>query len=414
MLYLLRNRAARLTFMTTLLFFVAFYTLIVPLPRYLASLGLPDWQVGLVLGAFGIAALLGRPLAGLGSDWMGRRAIILIGALFFVLGVLGMTWTTRPLLLLLARCCQAFGYVAVTTAATAQITDVTPEEKRGATLAWFGIAANVAMTLTPATVDALLRGGIIQLADGFWLAAVLALGCIVMAWRFEEEVRGKGLGAGSKEQGLRRAQSSRAGGKVELWALPRAILRPWLAATLMGVGFGAWLQYLPLLTARRGVEPAGILYAMYGIAIIGARLVTGPWLDCGHERPLLIGGFLSLAIGLTIFAFTHSLFTYIPATMLVAIGGGIVHPLLMTLHVRYMPEAMRGRAVATFYLGFDLGNGLGTWLLGFVLQTWGLTALFGAAALCAASGVLLPVVEKTQVKVVQQEREVFIAEGKSA
>ncbi len=394
MSHLLHNRLARLTFITTLLFFVAFYTLLVPLPRYLTALGLPDWQVGLVLGAFGIAALLGRPLAGLGSDWIGRRAIILVGALLFVLGVLGMTWTTHPLLLLLTRCLQAFGYVAVTTAATAQITDVTPEEKRGATLAWFGIAANVAMTLTPAAVDALLRGGVIHLAGGFWLAAVLALGCIVMAWRFE--------GTGGEEQGT--------GGKVELWALPRAILQPWLAAALMGVGFGAWLQYLPLLTARRGVEPTGLLYALYGIAIIGARLVTGPWLDRGHERRLLIGGFLSLAAGLALFAFTQSLFTYIPATMLVAIGGGIIHPLLMALHVRYMPEAMRGRAVATFYLGFDLGNGLGTWLLGFVLQAWGLTALFGAAAFCAASGVLLPVGEKTQPLVGQRERSGLVAE----
>src|SRR4051794_22381647 len=115
MSHLLRNRAARLTFITTLLFFVAFYTLLVPLPRYLASLGLPDWQVGMVLGAFGIAALIGRPLAGLGSDWFGRRALVMAGALLFFLGVLGMERTVQPLLLLLARCLQALGYVAVTT-----------------------------------------------------------------------------------------------------------------------------------------------------------------------------------------------------------------------------------------------------------------------------------------------------------
>ena len=75
--------------------------------------------------------------------------------------------------------------------------------------------------------------------------------------------------------------------------------------------------------------------------------------------------------------------------MLIAASCGILHPLLMAMHVRLMPEEMRGRAVATFYLGFDLGNGLGTWLLGFVLDSWGLTALFVGAAISALIGLLL-------------------------
>ncbi len=70
-------------------------------------------------------------------------------------------------------------------------------------------------------------------------------------------------------------------------------------------------------------------------------------------------------------------------------GGGILHPLLMAQHVEYMPVAQRGRAVATFYLGFDLGNGIGAWLLGVVLQLWGLTPLFALAALVSALGILL-------------------------
>ncbi|MCX6050104.1 MAG: MFS transporter [Chloroflexi bacterium] len=374
--HLLRNYTARLTFITTLLFFVAFYTLLVPLPRYLANLGLPDWQVGLVLGAFGIAALVGRPLAGLSSDQLSRRTVIMLGALLFFPGVLGMAQTEQPLLLLLARCLQALGYVAVTTAATALIMDVTPEAGRGAALAWFGIAANVAMTLTPAAVDALLQRRMLDLRGGFWLAAALALGCLALAWRLKEQRI-----VGADEQPVAREK---------LWSLPPAIVRPWLAAALLGVGFGAWLQYLPLLTARRGVEPTGLLYALYGIAIIGTRLVTGPWLDRAQTRPLLVAGFGLLASGLAIFAWTHSLVTYMPATLLVAAGGGILHPLLMALHVRTMPEAMRGRAVATFYLGFDLGNGLGTWLLGFVWQAWGLTTLLGIAALCAGCGMGLP------------------------
>lgn len=383
---LLAHREARLTFLVTLLFFVAFYTLIVPLPRYLAGVGLHDWQVGLVLGAFGIASLIGRPLAGLATDWLGRRGVIFVGAALFVGGVLAIQFTNNAWLLLIARVLQALGYVAVTTSATARITDVTPAAQRASTIAAFGIAANIAMTLTPASVDGLIKANLLGISGAFILAILLALGCILLATQFHE-VNEQPVENGEPKAKLKTLDTARP--QSSLWSLPRPLLEPWLAAALMGVGFGAWLQYLPLLTERRGVEPAGLLYAVYGITIIATRVVTGPLLDQSYERSLLAVSFVMMALGLLIFSFTHSFYTYAPATMLIAASGGILHPLLMAMHVRLMPEEMRGRAVATFYLGFDLGNGLGTWLLGFVLDGWGLTALFVGAAISALIGLVL-------------------------
>lgn len=403
---LLRNTAARTAFFTTLLFFIAFYALIVPLPLYLSDLGLPDWQVGLVLGTFGIAALIGRPLAGWSSDRYGRRAVVLSGAMAFLVGVVGMVYTAEPALLAVLRCLQALGYVALTTAATAYITDVTPAHQRGASLAWFGTAANVAMTLTPVAIDGLLRTGAIGLRGGFWLAAALSIGCMVLARQMRpthSAMHDAGPAVGPESEG---EQGDAAPARAPMWALPRSILLPWLAASIMGVGFGAWFQYLPLLAERRAVEPMGVLYALYGVSIIITRLGIGPWLDRGRERLILTAGFLTFGTGLALFAATTSLPGYLLATVFVAAGGGILHPLLMALHVRYMPEAMHGRAVATFYLGFDLGNGLGVWLFGFVLDGWGLTALFAGAALSAAMGALLCALVQTGYA---QERETVVA-----
>ena len=176
------------------------------------------------------------------------------------------------------------------------------------------------------------------------------------------------------------------GGK--LWTLPRPIWRPWALTALLGVAFGVWLSYLPLLGERRGVGPVGILYGCYGVAIIITRLVTSRWQDRGHDQALLVSGFAATMTGLALFAFTQSLATYIPATMLVAAGGGILHPLLMAEHIERMPVTMRGRAVSTFYLAFDLGNGLGVWVLGFALEWWGLSALFAGAAGAALVGLM--------------------------
>lgn len=344
--------------------------LLTPLPPYLVALGLADWQVGLVLGSFGIAALAGRPLAGLAADRLGRRTVILVGVAIFASGVVGVLLTGAVLWLMLARILQALGYVAVSTAATARITDLAPPARQGATLARFGIAANVAMTMTPAAIDAAL--GAVTPKQIFLAAALTALLCGLLALTF----------------GNRIATTAAHAPDRRLWVLPPPIRQPWLAAVLMGVGFGVWLQFLPLLALRRGVEPAGLLYAVYGIAIILTRLATGPWQDRGRDRTLFVLGFASFSLGLGCFAFTASLPAYLLATALVAAGGGILHPLLMALHVRIMPPALRGRAVSTFYLGFDLGNGMGVWVLGFALQWWGLTALFGLAMVTSLFGLL--------------------------
>ncbi len=362
--------ASRLTFISTLLFFVGFYALLVPLPRYLAGVGLQDWQIGLVLGAFGIASLFGRPWAGLAADWLGRRSVMVAGVAAFIAGVIGVLLTTNVLLLMGARTLQALGYVALTTAATARIADLTPPAQRGAAIARFGIAANLAMVTTPAVIDLSLDW--LGLWGALTVAICVALMSGVLALLVTDQARPQVDSAGQR-----------------LWTLPRPILRPWLAAVMLGVGFGVWLQYLPLLTERRQVEPTGVLYALYGIAIILTRLITGPLQDKGKDRLLLMVGFTAMLAGLCLFAFTGRMTTYAPAVILIAISGGILHPLLMTQHVTLMPDAMRGRAVSTFYLGFDLGNGLGVWLLGFALQGWGFTALFGLAALSALTGLAI-------------------------
>src|SRR5258708_18087715 len=70
-------------------FFAGFYALLVPLPRYMAAVGLPDWQIGMVLGAFGVASLFGRPVAGVATDRFGSRSVMLVGAASLALGALG-------------------------------------------------------------------------------------------------------------------------------------------------------------------------------------------------------------------------------------------------------------------------------------------------------------------------------------
>jgi MFS family permease len=359
------------TWTASLLFFATFYTLLVPLPLYLTGAGLPDWQIGVILGAFGVASLVGRPLAGVLTDAWGRRWVMLAGTGALVVGAVGVTATTDPVPLFALRILQAAGYVAFTTAATALISDLAPAERRGASLALFGVAANVAMTLTPAAVDAALPT--LGLKGALWLSGALAAlgGSLALIVRFESTVE-------------KRRPAWR-----EAVRVPAELRLPMLAAGLFGVGFGAFLQFLPLLVQRRALEPAGLAYTVYGVGIILTRLATGRALDRGNRRLLLSLAFLAMSGGLAGFAFVQSREALLASVLLVAAGSGILHPALIAIHIERMSSGERGRATAGFYLGFDLGIGAGTWALTPVFQWFSVTGLYLLAALVTVGGVLM-------------------------
>jgi len=359
------------TWVSTLLFFAAFYTLLVPLPLYLVEVGLPDWQIGVILGAFAVASLITRPLTGLFADRWGRRSVMLFGAGALLVGATGTSVTTQPFVLFGLRIMQAAGYVAFTTAATALVSDLALPQQRGAALAIFGAAANVAMTLTPAAISISL--GLLTIRGALWLSGILAFlsGILILP------IRPKPLR--DKQRWIWRT----------LLKVPSELRTPMMIAGLFGLGFGAFLQFLPLLTERRGLGPAGLVYTAYGVGIILTRLTMGRRLDQGDRNKILFLAFLLMTMGLVGFAFADSLGLLLGASIFIAVGSGILHPSLIAIHVERMPESEHGRATANFYISFDLGIGLGAWVLAMVLQLFGLMGLYLFAAASAIIGVPL-------------------------
>jgi predicted MFS family arabinose efflux permease len=375
-----RSRAYWTAWIATLTFFAGFYSLLVPLPRYLAQIGLPDWQIGMILGAFGVASLLWRTVAGVGVDRFGSRPVMLLGSASLVVGAVCVILTANPLVLGALRLLQAAGYVAFTTAGTALILQLTPEAERGRRLAIFGAAANVAISLAPAAGTSLLT--VLPLESGFWITGLLALLGGVLAALIAAP---PGM-AGQRTAGP--ARNWRQG-----FQFPRLLWLPMLTAGLFGAGFAAFFLFAPILSERRDVPP-GLLYTVYGIGIIATRIVGSRWLDrVGTGQTLLLSAVL-LGAGLVLGAFGMTALWLSVAAVVIAAGSGLFHPVLIALHARLLPEAP-GQATAGFYLGFDLGIGLGSWLLGAILDLVGLTWLFLAAALLVLSTTaLLPTVTR--------------------
>ena len=161
-----------------------------------------------------------------------------------------------------------------------------------------------------------------------------------------------------------------------------------LTTALFGVSFGAFYAFRPLLAQRRGLVPVGLAYAVYGGSIILTRLLTANLLDRPDRTQVLAPSLLVTSIGLAGFAFADNWPLLLASAALMAAGSGVAHPALIALCVDRMPDGERGRATASFYLAFDLGIGMGNWLLGPVLGSFGLTGMYLLAAWISLAGVM--------------------------
>ncbi len=429
-------RAYWTAWIATVIFFAGFYSLLVPLPRYLAAAGLADWQIGFVLGAFGVASLIGRPVAGVATDRFGSRRVMLVGAASLAVGALAVPATTSIAVLFALRVLQAAGYVAFTTAGTALVVSLVAPRERGRRLAVFGAAANVAISLTPAAISAFLV--VAPVEAGFVAAGGLAIVGGLLAFRLPSApASGTQPATGTAQRlsdviaPLSSASAPATGPEPQsddaitpstspplpiVWAIPRRLWTPMLVAALFGAGFAAFFQFAPILAERRGSVSPGVLYTVYGAAIIATRLLGGRLLDrFDVGRVITLAAWL-IALGSALIAASASLdpaavdssdpllsmlagpIPLLLAPVVIASGSGLFHPALIAHHAALLPEAP-GRASAAFYLAFDLGIGLGSWLFGFALQVAGLSGLYWTAAVLVVAVLpLAPMLVKSQAR----------------
>lgn len=82
------------------------------------------------------------------------------------------------------------------------------------------------------------------------------------------------------------------------------------------------------------------------------------------------------AIAPTALAFFDTITGIVVAGICMGLGQGSAYSAIQAESVRNVPYDQLGRAANTFYIGPDLGMGLGPVVSGFILQTWGIAPAF--------------------------------------
>ncbi|MBU0461359.1 MAG: MFS transporter [Nanoarchaeota archaeon] len=110
-----------------------YYPVLAP---YIKSIGLNDFQIGLILAAFDLVVFLTAPIIGRFSDKIGRKAVMLFGLTASIIGLIFYLIDAHWLTFLLARILMAIGFVSVVIIGIARIEDHIGNKARGKYSGW--------------------------------------------------------------------------------------------------------------------------------------------------------------------------------------------------------------------------------------------------------------------------------------
>lgn len=355
-----------------LAYFMSLGMLLPVVPLFVEDeLGGGSVAVGVAVGAFAVGAVLLRPFAGRVGDRIGRRILIIGGAL-----TVGVAVALYPLagsvgVLLPARVLGGIGEAAFFVGAGTMVTDLAPESRRGEAISYWSVAVYGGLAFGPALGEWLLAGD--EYTRVWVVSAALALLAGLLALGTRETAQPAADPSTTAHQPL----------------LHRAALAPGTILFLGMVPLAGFVGFVPLYVGEIGLTDSRAAFLLYGclvlaIRILGARIPDriGPF----WAGTLATGG---IAVGMATMASIGRPAGLYAGTAALAIGMSLLYPSMLMLALTGVPETERGSAVGTVSSFFDLSQGLGAVMLGAVVAVAGYRGSFLAAAALSLLGTVL-------------------------
>lgn len=354
------------------LLFFAFYLLVPVFPLYLidehaASKSL----IGLLLSSYTVAALFIRPFAGFILDMVYRKPIYLAAYILFVITFVGYPLANTIGIFLFFRILHGFTFGFVTTAGNSLIVDVTPAERRGEGLGFFGVANTIAMAVGPMT------GLYLHDYYSYDIIFYTAIGTGLLGFIFASFIK-------AERKPIK---------KGEQIVLDRFFLlegfRAGFALLLMGIPYGMVVTYVAIFGKEIGISSGvGLFFTFMAIGLTVSRFFSGRMVDRGKLIQVIVWGTALSALSFFLLPalkyIDNSLIITISfylISLIMGIGYGMIFPAYNTLFVNLAPNNRRATASSTYMTSWDIGIGLGLVTGGWMADsTYGLQVayLYGA------------------------------------
>lgn len=355
-------------FFTNMSVFIVFYSLISTLPLYATGLlGKSDDAAGLLITVFLLSAIIMRPFSGKLLDLFGKKRMLIISLVFYLVCTILYLFFKPFLLLLALRFFQGVWFSIATTAAGSLAADIVPAKRKGAGLGYFTMSTNLAVVFGP--FIGLL---IIQYASFDLLFIVLSV-FVAIGGLLALTIQTKDL---PKTEVKNRNLKFSLHDLFERKALPIAII-----ACLIAFSYASILSFLSLYAEERDLlSAASYFYAVFAVAMIAVRPFTGKIYDSFGSKYVIIPSFILFAIGLVVLATADQSIAFLLSAIFIGIGYGTLTTSFQTLSIQATSPKRSGYATATYFTLFDIGLAFGSYVLGIVAVNLGYVVMYYVAA----------------------------------
>jgi len=321
--------------------FMTSFNLIMPeLNQFITALGGAD-QKGLIISLFTISAGISRPFSGKLSDLIGRKKVMRAGIIICFIVSLLYPLSFSIWFFLLLRFLHGFSAGFTPTGATALVTDILPEDRRGAGMGIWGTFISLGIGIGQSL------GSYIEQTMGIDNLFMISAMTAAIAAIFLEFV----------SETLKNTQSFHPKQFLITWrdvfepsVLPSAVVM-FLSAMCSGIIF----VLTPDLSGYLGINNKGFFFGTYVISTIIIRLFTSSLSDHIGRRKALLIGMSILMISMLLIAFANSLTSYIVSSVVFGLATGMSSPTLFAWTADLSHEDRRGVGAGTMFIALEFG-----------------------------------------------------------
>lgn len=309
-------------------------------------------QAGLASGIYIIGTLLARLIMGKKLEIYGRKAVLRYGALFYLATTMAYLMMPTIAVMYIVRLLNGIAYGTVSTATNAIVTAYIPENKKGEGINYYGLSTSLAAAIGPFIGMILLNLTSFYVIIGFSIALILAItvACFVFP------VRNIELTEEHREALMAKGLSS----YIEKKALFITFIAFW-----MGLAYSTVLSFLSSYAkVIHLVDTASFFFVVYALVITATRPLSGRIFDDKGENYVMYPSYFFLAAGLVVLSVTHASWVLLVAGALVGLGYGTFMSNGQAVCLKTCEPHRIGIALSTYFVGLDLGLGVGPYVFG--------------------------------------------------
>jgi MFS transporter, DHA1 family, multidrug resistance protein len=342
------------------------------LPLFIRSLGVPVSTLGFIAAASTVVGIVVSLPAGILSDLIGRRRVILVAAIVFATAPFLYLLITVPWQLVLVRIYHGLATAILGPVAMAAVAD-TYEQKRGERMAWYSSATMIGRFIAPFVGGILIFGTDfrwVYLADGFagvltLLAAIrlpLATATSDSAWQAFQRQRGN------------------YGQEIAFVFRHAGILATSGIEAVQYFAFGCLETFLPVyLNEKLGYSAwkIGILFTVQILTAALTKPVMGRLSDRYGRVPLISAGLAVGGITLAVFILSSNYLVFAVLIALFGLGLATVTASTSCLVADLSRSQGRGGALGILSSIMDIGHSAGPMVAGVLITASSYRMTFG-------------------------------------